>query len=760
MNDSVLQNALRLRRAGKFAEAARLYGEVLQRDPRHFEALHALGILHYQSGRLEEAERLIGQAILVNPRAADALYNRASLLLRMNRLDEAVHCFDRAIALKPDYADALGNRGGALLRLGRAAQGFADFQKLVALRPDLPQAWANHAGALMALQRPAEALSSYDRALSLKSDYAQVWKERAVALLALNREPEALASIDKAVQIEPKNPDSLYRRADLLLWLKRHSEAALAYDAFLALQPNHAEAWNRRGIALVELRRQLEALAAFDKAVALNPADADSWNNRANILFELKRFAEAGRDYEQVLKLAPELSYVEGFLIQCRMRICDWSSLAEDRRKLTAGLDAGKRIIDPQGNLAISRSPEDQLQCARIFMADEGSFAPLWRGERYAHGRIRLAYLTADFRPHPVAFLIAGVFEHHDRSRFETIGVSFGPGAETDIRARIAAGFEHFFDVRNRSDSDVAAMLKEMEVDIAVDLMAFTEGCRPAILARRPAPLQANFLGFPGTMGADHIDYILADRCIIPEEHRRFYSEQVVYLPDTYQANDSKRRVAERKPTRSEAGLPENAFVFCCFNNNYKITPEIFAIWMRLLGKVDGSVLWLLEDNKHVVSNLGREAKASGIAPERLIFAPRTTPPEHLARQSLADLFLDTSPYTAHTTCSDALWVGLPVVTFLGPTFAARVAGSLLNAVGLPELVAGSPQDYEALALHLACDGEALRAVKAKLARNRSTYPLFDTALFTRNLERAFTTMFERHRDGLAPQSFAVEPVP
>ena len=295
------------------------------------------------------------------------------------------------------------------------------------------------------------------------------------------------------------------------------------------------------------------------------------------------------------------------------MRVCDWRHLDKDRQKLTEGLRAGKRIIDPQGNLAISRSPEDQLQCARIFMADEAAGPALWRGERYAHDRIKVAYLTADFRPHPVAFLIAGVFEHHDRSRFETIGVSFGPGAESDIRARIAAGFEHFFDVRNSSDAEVAAMLKRMEVDIAVDLMAFTEGCRPAILAQRPAPVQVNFLGFPGTTGADHIDYILADRILIPEAERRFYSEQVVYLPDTYQANDSKRRIAMRTPTRGEAGLPENAFVFCCFNNNYKITPDLFGIWMRLLSQVEGSVLWLLEDNAAAAANLRRKRKRGGL---------------------------------------------------------------------------------------------------------------------------------------------------
>jgi predicted O-linked N-acetylglucosamine transferase (SPINDLY family) len=380
----------------------------------------------------------------------------------------------------------------------------------------------------------------------------------------------------------------------------------------------------------------------------------------------------------------------------------------------------------------------------------------LWRGERYAHDRIRVAYLTADFRPHPVAFLIAGVFEHHDRGRFETIGISFGPGAGSDIRNRIEAGFEHFHDVRNTLDSDVAALLKRMEVDVAVDLMAFTDGCRPSILALRPAPVQVNFLGFPGTSGASHIDYIIADRILIPEQDRRYFSEQVVYMPDTYQANDSNRPIAERSPTRAEAGLPENGFVFCCFNNNYKILPDVFDIWMRLLRGIEGSVLWLLKDSDTAAANLRREAAARGVAPERLIFASRTTPAEHLARQRLADLFVDTSPYTAHTTCSDALWVGLPVVTFLGSTFAARVAGSLLHAAGLPELAAPSPTEYERLALALARDKSALDALKARLARNRGSCALFDTARFTRNLESAFDAMVKHQRRGEPPRSFLV----
>ena len=756
MNDSVLRNARDLRRAGKLTEAAALYADILKKEPRQFEALHALGILHYQSGRLEEAERLIAEAVRINPQAADALYNRASLLLRMNRIEEALQSFDSAIEIRPDYAEALGNRGSALMRMGRAPEGLADFERLVALRPNLPQAWANQAGALLALGRPDEALLSYDQAAALKPDIADIWKGRAGALIALERPNDALASLERALQLEPQNTDTLYRRANLLLLLKRHADAASAYEVFLAQEPDHAQGWNMRGVALVELQRQSDALACFDRATALDPSDADSWNNRANVLFELKRFEEAARDYERVLERAPDSPYVEGFLIQCRLRVCDWRHLGEDRRRLTESLSAGRRIIDPQGNLAISRVPEDQLQCARIFMAEETAGAPLWRGKRYAHDRLRIAYVTADFRPHPVAFLIAGLFEHHDKSRFETFGISLGPGTDSEIHARIATAFEHFHDVRGIGDGEVAAMLRAREIDIAVDLMAFTDGCRPNILAQRPAPVQVNFLGFPGTMGAVHMDYIVADHILIPESEQRFYGERVVYLPDTYQPNDSKRKIAQTTPTRASAGLPEGAFVFCCFNNNYKIMPDVFAVWMRLLAATKDSVLWLLEDNSAAAGNLRNEARAAGVAAERLIFAPRISPSEHLARQRLADLFLDTSPYTAHTTCSDALWVGLPVVTFLGRTFAGRVAGSLLTAAGVPELVAGSLAAYEQLALHLANDRTALTAVKAKLAANRDSCALFDTARFTRNLERAYVAMFERSRKGLVPESFAV----
>jgi predicted O-linked N-acetylglucosamine transferase (SPINDLY family) len=447
--------------------------------------------------------------------------------------------------------------------------------------------------------------------------------------------------------------------------------------------------------------------------------------------------------------------WVPGYIAMCHLHCCDWQSLDAERTKISADIKAGRVVLDPTGNAVISHSLEEALQCARLWAGDilRSPAGRLWNGEIYRHDRIRLAYLSADFRTHATAFLMAGVFEQHDRARFETVAISYSADDHSPMRARLANAFDRFVDVRDRGDMEVAELLREMEIDIAVDLKGYTNEGRPGILNYRPAPVQAHYLGFPGTMGVDCVDYLIADSVVIPPEHRPFYTEKIAYLPDTYQCNDSKRAVATRIPTRIELGLPPG-FVFCCFNNNHKILPETFGIWMRLLTQVDGSVLWLLKDNDAVAANLRREAAARGISPERLIFAPRTDPALHLARQSVADLFFDTLPYNAHTTASDALWAGLPVLTLAGSTFAGRVAASLLTAAGLPELITHSPSDYEALALKLARDPAALAAIKAKLRANRNSCALFDTVRITRSLEAAYTQMWERAQHGLPPATF------
>ena len=758
MTESLLRTASSLGGAGRLAEAAALYQQVLQQEPRNYDALHALGVIYYRSGRLKEAEQMMAQAVSVNPRAPVAFFDYACVLMSAGRFEEAQDRFNRAISIRPDYVEARGNRVHALMRLGRHPEALAESENLVRMRPNLPQAHAARAGALLGLNRPHEALADLDRATQLAPAIAGLWADRAQALLALGRPAEALASLERAAKIEPGNGVFPLMRADLLVMLNRHQEAVAAYDVGLKLRPNVSDAWNRRGIALAQMGRKAEALESFDKAIRIDSGHGEARNNRANILFGEKKFPEAAREFENVLRAAPNVPYAAGFLIQSRLRSCEWRTIESDRARLSAGMAKGERLIDPQGYLSICTNPESQLRCARIVMQDEAQAVPAPRPVSSGSGpRIRIAYLSADFRPHPVAFLIAGVFEHHDRNAFELTGVSLVHAGNSPIRNRIRNAFENFIDAAGRTDDDIAQELRRRQIDIAIDLTGFTDGSRPAIMLRRPAPVQVNFLGFPGTMGSREIDYIIADRFLIPEADRQFYDEKVVWMPHTYQANDSKREISDRVFTRRDMGLPEDGFVFCCFNNNYKITPEIFTVWMRLLSNVPDSVLWLLQDNEAAAASLRREAEGRGVAGGRLIFATRITPAEHFARQHLGDLFLDTSPYSAHTTGSDALFAGLPLLSLYGPTFPARVAVSLLHAAGMSELVTDSLESYEAKALFFAKDRDALKAVRTKLVRNRESAPLFDTALFTRHLESAYRNMMTLYRSGEGPEPFAVE---
>jgi predicted O-linked N-acetylglucosamine transferase (SPINDLY family) len=761
MSHALLRDAMRLRRAGRLNEAAEIYSQVLRNEPKHFEALHGLGILSYQRGRLDEAERLIREAMTSNPNAADAAYNHACLLQKMDRLDEALSSFDRALALKPNYVEALVNRSGVLSSLQRHDEALANSDRVVAIRPDLAEAWNNRGGIFQALERFEEALASYDRAVMIKPGYADAWKNRSIVFTLQDRKEEALQALDKALELMPDSSDLLCRRADLFALLNRPEAAAVDYQRYLALKPEDVDAWHARGFALKLLKRGPEALACFDKALELVPGRPAILESRGNLFFEMERFEEAARDYEALAKTDAPPSWAGGYTTICRLHCCDWGNLDAARQEMAADLKAGRLVVDPIGMAILSGAVEDQLQCARIWANDKVSkpSRPLWNGERYRHDRIRLAYLSADFRTHATAFLMAGVFEQHDRAQFETVAISYSTNDRSPMRSRLEASFDRFIDVLDKDDMAVAQLMREMEIDVAVDLKGYTAESRPGILAARPAPVQAHYLGFPGTLGADCIDYLIADSVVVPAEHRAFYTEKLAYLPDAYQSNDRKRKVAARTPTRFEMGLPQG-FVFCCFNNNHKITPEIFVIWMRLLGAVEGSVLWLLQDKPAVAGNLRREAKARGIAPDRLVFAPRTDPSAHLARQSLADLFLDTLPYNAHTTTSDALWMGLPVLTVLGSTFAGRVAASLLQSAGVPELVTHSLSEYEELALTLAREPWRLTAIKAKLHAARDTSALFDTVKITRSLEAAYRRMWDIHQSGAAPETFAVSGAP
>jgi predicted O-linked N-acetylglucosamine transferase (SPINDLY family) len=545
------------------------------------------------------------------------------------------------------------------------------------------------------------------------------------ALHALGRNDDALSSFDRAIALAPELAPAHANRADVLSKTGRNAEALDSYDRALAFAPASVADWMNRGVALVALNRHDEAVSSFDRGFALDPDFAQADDFRAPLLLS-------------------------------KLRICDWTDLAAQTEELLAMVRAEKPLGLPYAIVAIPSSPAEQLQCARRYLQDQPAHPPLWQGEVYAHDRLRVAYLSADFNEHPTAYLTAGLFECHDKSRFEITALSFGQNDHSPPRRRLEAAFEHFVDVGDSSDQAIAALMRRSEIDIAVDLMGFTKDHRLGVLVRRAAPVQVNYLGYPGTTGAPYMDYILADTTVIPEDHDAFYAERVVRLPGTYQINDNRRAINQRTPTRAECGLPQSGFVFCCFNNPQKITPEIFDIWMRLLSATDNSVLWLFAGNAKAVANLRLEAQKSGVAPERLIFAPKASVADHLARHRLADLCLDTLPYNAHTTASDALWAGLPVLTCLGETFAGRVAASLLKAIGLDELITHTLADYEALALRLARDPAHLAALKDTLKRNRDTYPLFDTQSATRHIEAAYLTMAEIAKRHEKPRSFEV----
>jgi protein O-GlcNAc transferase len=572
----------------------------------------------------------------------------------------------------------------------------------------------------------------------------------------------AEASFRRSLTLNPDRVSVLTNLAAVLVYQERHPEALDTASRAAELDPSNVEALLIVARCQVRAEHRREALEALDRVLALRPGDADSWLSRATLLVQEFRFVDAIAAYEKALELRPAdaMPYVASDLAHLRMRICDWRHLAADRDALRAAVADGRPWSTAFTLLSLSDDPALQLAAARQWVNDQHpARPPRWTGERYGHDRIRLAYLSPDFREHPVALLTAGLFEHHDRRRFQTIAISVGRDDGGAMRPRIAAAFERFHDMRGVSDGDIAQWVRAHEVDILVDLSGQTEGSRLGVLAERPAPVQVTYLGYPGTSGAAYVDYVIADAFVAPVGSEGGYSEKLIRLPDCFQANDDKRPAAVVAPARFAVGLPERGFVFCSFNNTYKLNPDFFDVWMRLLHAVPSSVLWLVAEEAEARAALRQEAQNRGVEPGRLVFANRVTYPEHLSRHRLADLFLDTLPFNAGTTASDALWAGLPVVTCAGRSFAARMAGSLLRAVGHPELITQSLADYEALALRLATTPAALAALRARLLQRRVTAPLFDTARFCRNLEAAYVALWRHAEEGLPPQHVALPAV-
>lgn len=693
---------------------------------------------------------------------AKAKFQQALVLHRAGRTAQAVWLYEQVLKLHPTHPEALQMLGVLMFQSGKKEQGTELLRQVVAIDPGQAAAHNNLGNALRELGQHEAALESFNAAIALKPDFVDALSNRGNALNDLHQYQAALQSYDHALALQPHHVNALNNRGTALFGLKRFEESLQSYDRSIALRPDIAETHIHRAAALMGLQQFQRALDSCDRAIALNPALVDAYNNKATAFKGMRQFQAAVRAYRQVLERDPDRAYVAGEIVSAMLHSCDWSNYTDMTQDIRVQMVTGALRDQPFFFVAISPSAAEQLVCTTAWIQDKyPAVKPaLWTGEQYSHGKIRVAYVSADFNKHATAYLMAELFETHSRDRFEFTAYSFGPATPSDMRTRLENAFDHFIDVTNLDDLQVAQLMRQHEIDIAVDLKGFTAEARTRIFAHRAAPIQVNYLGFPGTMGADYIDYIIGDHTVTPPEHDAFYAEKVVHLPDSYQVNDRQRVIAPETPTRAACGLPDTGFVFCCFNNNYKITPDVFGVWMRLLHAVPGSVLWLLEDNADAARNLRKEAVLRGIPSDRLVFAARMQLQEHLARHRLADLFLDTIPCNAHTTTSDALWAGLPVLTCLGGAFAGRVAASLLRAAGLPELVTGSLAEYEALALQLATDPERLASLRTRLAAQRDTCALFDTERFRLHLESAYTSMVERHRRGLAPQSFAVQALP
>jgi predicted O-linked N-acetylglucosamine transferase (SPINDLY family) len=600
-------------------------------------------------------------------------------------------------------------------------------QRSLRVNPHQPLALNNVGNALKGLGRCKEALPFYDKAIALKPDYAEAYYNKGLSLHVLGRDEEAVASYDRA----------------------------------LAIIPAYADAHCAKGTACIAREDYVAALASYGKAIALKPHHAEALQSRMQLLGDLNRPEEALADCETLLRFRPDLPFLPGDHLSLLLDLCNWTDISEIHSRIGEGVAAGHKVCDPFSLLKIETTPEIQRRCAETYVAHAFKpGVPLASEEPYAHERIRIAYLSSDLRNHATAYLLAEVLEKHERARFEVFAFSFGIETHDEMAVRLRNACEHFFDVDGQTDEAIARLVRQHEIDIAIDLKGFTREARTGVFALRPAPIQVNYLGFPGTLGAPYIDYIIADRSVIPPEHVDGFSEKVVYLPHSYQPNDRQRRISDRAPTRTEEGLPARQFVFCCFNNPFKITPDEFDIWMRLLRSNAESVLWLLVSNPTARANLQREAKARGVDPARLVFAQNRPLADHLVRLRLADLFLDTFACNAHTTASDALWAGLPVLTCPGTTFASRVGASLLQAAGLPELIAPTRADYHALALRLSQDRDALAALRNRLAQNLETCPLFDSTLYARHLESAYRRMWERQQATQTPDHIEISASP
>jgi predicted O-linked N-acetylglucosamine transferase (SPINDLY family) len=781
-----VRQAMQAYRDGRLDEAAQACATVISWDSGHFDAHHLAGVVKLAQGDAGEAIRLLTEAVKLkarSPEAAsdlgralhragdhvaavgqheralslrpaypEALDGLGNALRALGRLEEALQSYQRALTYAPHYAEALNGRGAVLLDLGRAEEALESCTQALAADPDFAEAHFNRGNVFRALGRHQRALASYDEVLKLRPFYVGALANKSAIFSLLDRYEEALAAAQAALGLDPDHVDALVNSGVATQHLGRLEEAVAAYDKALAVAPEQVEALRHRAAAERDLGRLDAALESFGRVVALAPEDADALYEQGTVLRRLGRHGEALASFEKALAISPANGYALGSATLAALGVCDWAKAERWGHDIALRIEKAK-VVSPFVVLAVSDSPRLHALAARNFVRDRVRISARPPSANRNRNKIRVAYVAADDFGAAAAGPIAALAARHDRARFDVIGISFGGAADSERRAALGAGFDQFHDVTTRTDAAAARLLRELEVDIAVDVDGYAEDGRPGIFAARPAPIQVNF-GYPATSGAEFIDYIIADRTVLPFDQQKVVTEKIVQLPDCHQASDGRPEPAPELPSREAVGLPETGFVFCCFAEGFKIARPVFDVWMRLLSRHEGSVLWL-SPGSDAVDRLRREATARGIDPARLVFAAPAPPAEHLSRHRLADVFLDTLPFNT-VAAGDALWAGVPVVTCKGNAFAARIGASLATATGQSDLIAADLAGYEALALRLAAESERLAECKRRLADGRAVAPLFDLDRFRRHVESAYAKMCVLLRSGTPPQSFAV----
>ncbi|MDA9896227.1 tetratricopeptide repeat protein [Amylibacter sp.] len=731
---------------GEVSEARKFYQAILSAVPDNERAQTALTALHKVQASTDmqsPPQEIINQLLnLYNSGNLEAVVEQANLLTEqypeafavwnilgaankgLGDLDKASQAFKKVTELSPNNAEGFNNMGVTLQDQGKLEEALVAFNRVLDLHPDHTEVHFNIGNAFQTQSRLEEAIEAYKKALSLKPDRAEAYYNMGITLQEQGKLVEAIEAYKKALSFKPDYADAYYNMAIVLQIQGKLDEAIVSFEKVLKLKPDYAYGHYNMGVIFQNQGNCNAAITSYAKALSLEPSNAK--------LRSLKLFQQA--------------------------KICDWKALEEDR-PLWSRLGVSGKAVEAFALLSFEDAPERHRLRSENYAKEHFPVKSTKQFEKPSQmpKRLRIGYFSADFKEHPASYLMFKIIECHDRSLFDVYGYSIGQPKLDKMREKISGAFDVFKDIHSSSDIEALKTIHNDKIDIAIDLTGYTKDSRTNLFSSRLAPVQINYLGYPGTLGADFMDYIVADQNLIPEAFQEFYIEKQIYLPHTYWPTNNIQAISQKVQTKEDMGLPSDGFVFCCFNNNYKISPKEFDIWMRLMGKVEGSVLWLLKSNKWAEHNMKREVEARGVSADRVVFAERVENSEHLARHRLADLFLDTFNYNAHTTASDALWAGLPLVTKLGKGFATRVAGSLLNAVGLPELITHNENDYEALILELATNPKKLNKIKKKLEVNRLSKPLFNTEQYTKHLENGYLQAYQRHFKGEKPDTIFVK---